>query len=184
VAAVLAGQGLRLIDVDRVGHQVLREPAIRERVVATYGRSVLGKDGEVDRRALGRRVFRDRRALRALERIVHPPMVERVRADIASGSGPVLVNAALLFRMGLDRLCDAVLCVRAPLRSRIARARRRDGIGLLATLRRIASQRGICPKLRGAGVDIYYVGNDGGLGALREGTLRLLSRLRQKGLEL
>ena len=181
---MLAGQGLRLIDVDRVGHQVLREPAIRERVVASFGRSVLGMDGEVDRRALGRRVFRDRRALRALERIVHPPMVESVRADIASGSGPVLVNAALLFRMGLDRLCDAVLCVHAPLRSRIARARRRDGLGLLATLRRIAAQRGICPKLHGAGVDIYYVGNDRGLDALRERTLRWLSRLRQKGLEL
>jgi len=184
VAAVLAGQGVRVIDVDQGGHRVLREPATRERGAAEFGPSVLGAGGEGDRRALGRRVFRDHGALRALERIVHPRMVEVVREELAGGSGPTLLNAALLFRMGLDRMCSAVICVRARWWKRLGRARRRDGLGPLAALRRIAAQGGICPKLHAAGVDIYCIDNNADASALRGETLRLLSRLRRKGLEL
>jgi dephospho-CoA kinase len=179
VAAILAERGFRVLDVDAVGHRVLREPEARELVAARFGPGVLGPDGEVDRQALGRRVFRDRRELSALEAIVHPRMVERVRAELAAQSGPAVLNAAVLFRMGLDRLCGAVLCVRAPWWVRLARARRRDGLPLGQGLRRIVSQRGICPKLRASGVDIYYIDNAGGPRALRERTLRLL---REKGL--
>ena len=180
VAAILAERGFRLIDVDLVGHRVLREAEPRSRVAARFGAGVLGPDGEVDRKALGRRVFGDRRELAALEAIVHPRMVERVREELALASGPVVLNAALLFRMGLDRLCDAVLCVRAPWWVRLGRARRRDGLPPLPAMRRIASQRGICSRLGGPGVDIYYINNAGGVNALRERTLRLL---REKRLE-
>ena len=165
--------------MDGVGHRVLRDPEARELVAARFGPGVLAPDGQVDRRQLGRRVFRDRRELAALEAIVHPRMVERVREELALAGGPVVVNAALLFRMGLDRLCGAVLCVRAPWWKRLARARRRDGLGLVQGLRRIASQRGICPKLPGPGVDIYYVDNAGDGNALRE---RVLGLVREKGL--
>ena len=179
VAAFLAERGWRVIDVDEVGHRVLREPPVRDRVLERFGPGARGADGEVNRRALGRRVFRDRRELAALEGIVHPVMVERVREELAAGQVPTVLNAAVLFRMGLERLCSAVLCVRAPLRARLARARSRDGLSPAQALRRIASQRGICPKLRAPGVDTYYVDNNRGLDALRERTARLL---REKGL--
>jgi dephospho-CoA kinase len=178
VAAILAERGFTIIDVDAVGHEVLKEPEARDRVAARFGPGVLDAGGEVDRRELGRRVFRDRRELAALERIVHPRMVERVSRELALLNGPAVVNAALLFRMGLDRLCEAVLCVRAPWWARLARARRRDGLGLVQGLRRIASQRGICPKLPGPGVDIHYIGNSGDRSALRERVLRLLREKR------
>jgi len=179
VAGILAEGGFRIIDVDGVGHRVLRDPEARELVAARFGPDVLAPDGQVDRRRLGRRVFGDRRELAALEAIVHPRMVQRVREELALGGGPVVLNAAVLFRMGLDRLCDAVLCVRAPWCKRLARARRRDGLGLVQGLRRIASQRGICPKLPGPGVDIYYVDNAGDGDALRK---RVLGLVREKGL--
>jgi dephospho-CoA kinase len=181
VISILLEQGFRQIDVDRVGHEVLREPAVRRQVLERFGAGVLGADGEVDRRALGRRVFARRADLRRLESIVHPPMVERVRSQLAREQGWIAINAAVLFRMGLDRLCDLVLCVRAPLRARLARARARDGLRAFQALRRLAAQRRICPKLKAPGVDIYYVDNDGGLDALRERTLAVL---REKGLRL
>jgi dephospho-CoA kinase len=181
VISILLEQGFRQIDVDLVGHEVLREPAVRSRVLECFGTGILGADGEVDRRALGRRVFARRAALRRLESIVHPIMVERVHAQLAREEGRVALNAAVLFRMGLDRLCNLVLCVRAPLRARLARARARDGLGAWQALRRLAAQRGICPKLNAPGVDIYYVDNDGGLDALRERTLVIL---REKGFRL
>lgn len=178
VAAILAERGFSLIDVDAVGHEVLREPEVRDRVAEHFGPGVLGPCGEVDRRELGRRVFRDRRELAALEAIVHPRMVQRVREQLALAGGPTAVNAALLFRMGLDRLCGAVLCVRARWWVRLARARRRDGLGLVQGLRRIVAQRRICSRLNGPGVDIYYIENSGDRNALRERVLRLLREKR------
>jgi dephospho-CoA kinase len=181
VVDILLEQGFREIDVDRVGHEVLREPGVRRRVVECFGAEVLRPDGEVDRWRLGRRVFAHRAALRRLERIVHPPMVEWVRRQVDQEHGRVVINAAVLFRMGLDRLCGLVLCVRAPLWARLARARARDGLNAWQTLSRLAVQRGICPKLIAPGVDIYYVDNDGGLDALRA---QILAILREKGLRL
>jgi len=124
---------------------------------------VFDEEGRIDRRALGGKVFRRRRDLLALEKIIHPPMVREVQTRLRQISGPVVINAAILFRMGLDRPCTAVICVRAPLCLRLKRARRRDGICRLEALRRMRTQRGICPKLKRNGVDIYYVDNDHGL---------------------
>ncbi len=72
VAAILAERGFRVIDVDGVGHRVLREPEARELVAARFGPEVLAPDGEVDRRKLGGRVFRNRRELAELERMCTP----------------------------------------------------------------------------------------------------------------
>jgi dephospho-CoA kinase len=168
------------IDVDRVGHQILDEAGVRTELRRHFGTDIFNPDGSVDRRALGQRVFRDPRELRALESIVHPPMVEEVTRILERMEGAVVINAAVLFRMGLQRLCDAVVCVRAPLCQRLKRARRRDGVTLSLALRRMRAQQGICPKLNANGVDIYYVDNDRGLDHLHTQILKIL---REKGQE-
>lgn len=173
--------GFREIDVDSVGHELLREEPVKGRVVVRFGNFVLNANGEIDRRELGRRVFRNRRALRDLERLLHPPMVRRVEQLLQNCSGRVVINAAILFRMGLDRLCSLVIYVRSPLLQRLRRAVSRDGLTLWQALSRTAAQRGICPKYSPEGVDIYYVDNDKGLEALRRQTLKIL---REKGLEI
>ena len=82
VARILERNGFRVIDVDRVGHEVLEER--REEVAAAFGPGVRRADGSIDRRALGRIVFADPAALARHEAIVHPAMVERVRALAAA----------------------------------------------------------------------------------------------------
>jgi len=176
VVEVLRQRGFREIDVDRVGHEVLEEPEVRKRLVECFGSGILDPSGAVDRPALGRRVFASQGELRRLEAIVHPLMVERVRERIRAGSNLVVINAAILFRLNLHLLCDLVICVRAGLLRRVARARRRDGACPLATLRRIASQRGICPKSGSPGVDTYYVGNNRTRDALQAWVLAVLQR--------
>jgi dephospho-CoA kinase len=168
------------IDVDRIGHEVLDDSGVKEKLRKRFGADIFTSQESVDRRVLGKRVFRDSRELRALESIVHPPMAGTVECLLQQLEGAVVINAAVLFRMGLDRLCNAVICVRAPLIRRLKRARRRDQAGLLEVLRRLRSQRGICPKLNANGVDIYYVDNDRGLDYLQT---QILMILREKGQE-
>jgi dephospho-CoA kinase len=168
------------IDVDRVGHVILNDDGVKRELRRRFGADIFSREGEVDRRILGRRVFRHSAELRALEAIVHPPMAAEVEGSLKRLEGRVVINAAVLFRMGLERLCDAVICVRAPLMQRLQRARRRDRVGLIQAIRRMRSQRGICPKLNANAVDIYYVDNDRGLDHLRT---QILTILREKGQE-
>ena len=168
------------IDVDRVGHRILEHSGVRAELRRHFGADIFTPQGAIDRRALGQRVFRNPRELRVLESIVHPPMVGEVERMLQRVEGVVVINAAVLLRMGLERLCDAVICVRAPLIQRLKRARRRDRAGLRQVLRRMRAQRGICPKLNENGVDIYYVDNDRGLDHLHTQILKIL---REKGQE-
>ncbi len=143
VARWFSARGYAVIDVDAVGHDVLREKA--GEVIAAFGPGIRGADGSVDRRALGRIVFSDPRALARHEAIMHPAMAEKVRAWIRSTPGDKLINAAVLFKLGLDAVCAHVICVTAPLPLRVVRAMRRDRVSAVQALRRIRSQRGRGP---------------------------------------
>jgi dephospho-CoA kinase len=125
-----AQEGVTVIDVDR-----LVMPRWRPMPIVSSRRSVpgvLAADGSIDRKALGSIVFADSRLLAQLEAISHPWMVEEcarlVSAARASGRRAVVLNAALLHRMGLDRLCDVVVFIKAPFYERYRRAKERDHV--------------------------------------------------------
>ncbi len=145
VTGWLLEHGWREINVDRLGHEALA--AEHARIVATFGREIVDERGTIDRRKLGKIVFADRDQLHRLEHIVHPWMREAVRREIAAwraspgGARGLVINAALLFYMELDTLCDAVLLVRAPLWQRFQRARRRDDLSLRHIMGRLWTQR-------------------------------------------
>lgn len=179
VARLLEEAGYPSVDVDAVGHRALEES--RETLVRLFGPSVLDAEGRVDRRALGRIVFRRTRELRRLEAALHPRMREIVAAEVARLGRHCVINAAILYRMGLHELCDLVLCVRAPLLSRLRRASSRDGLAPPAALRRMWAQRGICLKPKGARVDTHTVRNAGSIGDLKARVLALLDAQRSQG---
>jgi dephospho-CoA kinase len=182
-ARILERKGFRVLDVDRIGHDVLEER--REEVAAAFGTGVRRADGSIDRQALGRLVFADPPALARLEAILHPSMVERVRALAAceaQAGRDVAVNAAILRHMGLDRLCDAVLEVRACAARRFLRGLRRDRLGPAEVLRRMRSQAGAGRLNRKTpGVDTYTVRNDRATTRrLEHSVARLVERLRHR----
>lgn len=132
-AAALADLGLQVLDADAVGHALLAQRPARDLVVARFGPGVLradepgaeGSEPEVDRKALGRIVFADPAARRDLEEILHPAMHATFRRAIdragRKGAPGVVLDAAILYEAGWDRLCDAVLFVDAPREARLAR---------------------------------------------------------------
>lgn len=167
-----------VIDVDQVGHSVLEEKG--RRVIEVFGPGISDANDGIDRKKLGKLVFSDPDRLSRLEEILHPAMKDAVRKEagvfIERGT-PVCINAALLFKMGLDSLCDNVLLVKASLPVRFRRARIRDGLGILDFMRRIKSQRDLFPgtsktgplfsKKSGKNVDTYTVWNSSDRAALQ-----------------
>jgi dephospho-CoA kinase len=182
VAAMLSGQGAFVIDADKVGHDVLKEPPIRDRIVARFGRGVLarGNSGaeaipEIDRRALGAIVFGDAGALRALEEVVHPRMRELFVGEIerASREGRwrrIVLDAAILLEAGWADLCDLVVFVDAPRRERMRRVAADRGWPEAVVQSREQAQWSCEEKRRRA--DVVLV-NDKGIEHLRQEVLWL-----------
>ena len=132
VAKRLKDRGIPVIDLDKVGHEVLRRRhEAFEPVVAEFGDGILGPDGEIDRKKLGAVVFNDPAARERLNRIMHPKIREeearRVGAMAEDGVQAVVTEAALLIETGQKKRFDFFVVVGCDPAVQIARLMKRDG---------------------------------------------------------
>ncbi|MDR3199826.1 MAG: dephospho-CoA kinase [Spirochaetales bacterium] len=172
-ARILGETGFRVIDVDALGHEALDER--RDEVAAAFGERILAPDGRVDRRKLGGVVFADSAKLKTLEAIVHPRVREKITSLLEASGEPSVIHAALLFSGGLDKLCDHIIIITAPLLDRINRGLARDSLGIMAVFRRIWKQRSLIPQSSYLPADTIIVRNSGTRKELREAVLEAAS---------
>jgi dephospho-CoA kinase len=125
VAAILARHGGRVIAADDFGHEALRQPELRQRIVARWGRELLDEHGEVQRRKLAAIVFSTPEERKALEGIVHPWITERIREEIARAKQDdvpfIVLDAAVMLEAGWNDVCDHLIYVDAPAEVRLQR---------------------------------------------------------------
>jgi dephospho-CoA kinase len=119
VAAAFARRAAVVIAGDQLGHEALKQPAIRRQVAEQFGPGVLDAHGEIDRRRLAAIVFADDGQRRTLERLVHPYIEGRIEEEIARARAnpavPLIVlDAAILLEAGWDRHCDRLAFIDAP----------------------------------------------------------------------
>lgn len=119
-------RGARIIDADALGREAVEpgRPALGK-LVEKFGGRVLNPDGSLNRRETGRIAFSDRENLLALNRIVHPHILDRIDSLTEQagreGERVCVVDAALIYEFGLDKRLDFVVTVDAPLETRKAR---------------------------------------------------------------
>jgi dephospho-CoA kinase len=123
VASELKRYGAKIIDADEMGWSLLAKGTDEYRkLVKTFGRGILTKAGNIDRRALGKLAFASKASLAKLNAITHQALLERVRKEIdRNRKGLVVVDAALLFVWGLDKEVDVAILVTAADRLKIKR---------------------------------------------------------------
>lgn len=130
-ARVFERLGAKVIDADRIAHEVLREPEVRSALRSHFGDRVVTPAGEVDRGALSKEVFggtpKQEQGRQALEALVHPRILERISRAIEEFSNAqipraiVIIDAPLLWEGRLRALCDRIVFVEASEQSRFAR---------------------------------------------------------------
>jgi dephospho-CoA kinase len=169
VASLLEKRGLSVLDVDKLGHEVLE--AEKETLVRRFGSGILDPAGRIDRRLLGILTFGRPEALAALEGIVHPAVNGLTARWISRQTGPCVINAALLHKSSAFPRLNAVVVVRAPFPVRFLRARKRDALSLATLVRRFSSQKDFpfqnSAQLFSSTADIYTVENPGFPGSRR-----------------
>jgi dephospho-CoA kinase len=116
VSQMLAERGALIIDADKVGHEAYRRGSgCFEAVVGAFGAGVVGADGEIDRKALGGKVFGDPAQRKRLEGIVWPwmraTMDKRLAQIRAEGSPVVVLEAAVLIEADWIPITDQVWVV-------------------------------------------------------------------------
>lgn len=134
VAQLLADHGARVLNADRLGHEVLEEAVVREALRQHWGAAAFAADGSVDRRRIAGWVFAAPPAgpleLAFLEQLTHPRIGQRIEMELRAWRDArevrvAVLDAALLLKAGWDRWCDEIIYVDAPLETRIERAKTR-----------------------------------------------------------
>jgi dephospho-CoA kinase len=133
VARQFAELGAGVLDGDRAGHEVLRQPEVEETARRRWGPEIFTAEGRIDRKALARIVFAPtpdaRHELSFLEQLTHPHIGDLLRcqaAEMAAHGVPLaILDAPVLFKAGWHQFCDKIVFVEAPEEIRRARARER-----------------------------------------------------------
>jgi len=179
VAGMLRDLGARVIDADKVAHQLYQPgtPAFDE-VVQAFGREIVGERGEIDRKKLGQKVFSNPQALKRLNAVLHPRISHRVKETLEGWRGEgvkvAVVEAALLLEAGWGPLVDQLwvtVASQAKVKERLRASKDLTDEEIDA---RLASQMPVEEKTKGADV---VINTDGTLDQVREEVERQWRRL-------
>ncbi len=116
VRKMLEHLGAYSIDADALSHRAIAKGAPGyQKVIDTFGKWIVGADGEIDRAKLGRLVFNDPEALQQLEAIVHPLVEQAVDIMIKrAGQHVIVLEAIKLLEGKLAAGCDSIWVAVAP----------------------------------------------------------------------
>jgi dephospho-CoA kinase len=162
----LKKMGAYIIDADEISHQLTakRMPALGE-LVKYFGGGILRKDGVLNRKKLAEIIFSDPESKLRVEKILHAYIISRINELAAKKYKKynIIIDAPLLFEVGLDRICDAIVVIWAPYDIQAKRLAARDKLSAEQVKKRINSQMPIEKKAKLAD---YVVDNTGSKAAL------------------
>jgi dephospho-CoA kinase len=161
VRKMLEHLGAYGIDADALGHRAIaRDAPGYKPVVDTFGKWILGPDGQVDRAKLARVVFADPDALVQLESIVHPLVRQAIDLLIRRSSQKVIVIEAIKLLEGpLRQACDTIWVTYTQKQTQISRLTQKRGLSLAVAHQRINSQPSQEEKVIAADIVIQNEGS-------------------------
>ncbi|XP_004707541.1 bifunctional coenzyme A synthase [Echinops telfairi] len=145
VAQRLKGLGAYIIDSDHLGHRAYAPggPAYQP-VVEAFGPDILHKDGTINRKILGGRVFGNKKQLKVLTDIMWPVIAtlaqEEMALAVTEGKRVCVIDAAMLLEAGWQNMVHEVWTVVIPESEAVRRIVERDGLSEAAAQSRLQSQ--------------------------------------------
>ena len=146
VREILQKKGAAVIDADTVAHDITDNNVncIYD-IVTRFSCLVLNEKGKINRKALGKRVFSDKKELLALNKIIFPYILEAIEHEvlgyIAKGAENIVIDGATVIESGCGKMCDVLVSVVAEEETRLTRIIKRDGISKADAERRVSAQK-------------------------------------------
>lgn len=176
VTRMLADLGAEVIDADQLAHQMMGpSSSLAADLERRFGPDVINEDRSINRPALGKIVFSNPEALKDLEALVHPRVVDQMIDAIHQPGPDVLVlDAIKLFEAGIADQCDTIWVVDASEETRIERVMERNGLDRETARQRVDAQPPQAEKVARADV---VIDNNGSLESTEQQVLEAWRRM-------
>ena len=162
--------GCFTLDADAIYHELIkRGKPLYQKIVEWLGDEVLDGRKRIDRIVLGEIVFNDVKALKTLNEIAHPMVLEeqeRRKEEIRtqSESGIIITDAALMIEAGTYERYDKIVVIYCDPDLQLHRLMMRTRLDEDAARKRIASQMPVKEKIQYAD---YTINNSDSIEALK-----------------
>lgn len=164
VGEIFRGYGVKIIDADRIAHEVLDQQS--GAIATSFGDAYVSDQGRVNRQALGALVFADPKAKKSLEALLHPLIYEEIQrqSEVLDRKGkPYFIDIPLFFETQRYPIEHSIV-VYAPRALQLERLMQRNGLNRHEAEQRIDAQMDIEKKKTLA---TYLIDNQGDLHALQ-----------------
>jgi dephospho-CoA kinase len=129
VCKVFEQLGIPVYYADKIATDIYYHKDVQEKLIATFGKDVIGDSTSVDRKKLANLVFTNRQMLEKLNGIIHPAVTQDFEKwmKLKTNSKYKLKEAAILFESGTHLGLDKIITVISPRTSRITNLMKREG---------------------------------------------------------
>ncbi|MDD3501429.1 MAG: dephospho-CoA kinase, partial [Candidatus Cloacimonetes bacterium] len=111
ISKALQQEGYSVISTDKIGHEVLLYPEIKNKLTNEFGNEIL-ENNRVNRDLLREIVFEDKNKVDKLNKIVHPEILDTMDDIVKHSSSEYLFfEIPLLFEAHLEKCFDFIILV-------------------------------------------------------------------------
>lgn len=128
VCKMLARRGFKVFYADSIAKKLyLTDKKLVSTIVRTFGKDILNYKGKIILPKFKERIFSSRKYYQAINKIVHPVVIDRIKKEARKSKFDVIViESALLFESGFNKDLDYVVTIFATEKDRIERLMLRD----------------------------------------------------------
>ncbi|RRD26132.1 dephospho-CoA kinase [Fusobacterium canifelinum] len=129
VSKYLAEKGFKVYDADKIAKDISEKKLVQKEIILTFGKKILDKNKNIDRKKLKEIVFENKNELKKLNDIIHPRVIEFYKELKEKNTDEVIIfDVPLLFESGIDKFCDKILVVISDYEIQLNRIIERDKI--------------------------------------------------------
>lgn len=176
VSNYLEEQGYKVIDCDKISHQVISNQEVINEIRNVFGNNVI-KNNYVDRKSLASIVFESKDKKTKLENIMIDRIINIVKDEINKSGGLTFLDAPTLIENNLLYLVDKLIVIVSKEKTIINRLMKRDSINQDYAIKKIKSQLDIKEKVKYAD---YIINNDSTIVALKKEVDKVLKQIKME----
>lgn len=175
VQKLLENQGYRVLDTDKVAHELLT--VNNSELFLEFKKFDVFENGEFSREKLGKLVFTNKEIKQKLENILHPQIREKIKEFFEQNQNEkyLFVGIPLLFEANMTDLFDKIIFIYADDDIRLKRLLLRNGYSVEYAKARLNSQMRQEEKTQKSD---YVINNNGSIEELYKNLFKLFEQIR------
>ncbi|MCF8298541.1 MAG: dephospho-CoA kinase [Saprospiraceae bacterium] len=142
VSEIFFKLGILVFKADDEAKELFSDPKVIKEIHDIFGDKVFNVAGEIDKTSMASLVFNDKEALKSINAIIHPLVMNRFLewADKHKNADYVILESAIIYESSLQHYFDKIITVSAVEDLRLRRVAKRDRITSAEVYQRMKNQ--------------------------------------------